>query len=351
MFLDRRSLLQSAAALLVPSAAAIPRSASAKHHRAVERYIQAFTDYFQPLRPDAATEEAHERADEDRYRRDKAFTAAKNELKRLVMAHHGLNGEDGEIRLAAISMDIGDVTVVVGPEAHDGCDNPPFGCDNVLLVPRTDAVRARLDAIKTFDPHGYESEEEEERLSLPGDPRNEEPGFDPARMPANEPMPVKVERCDYGDGDDRYTQIIRTWTPQGAYDCRRCMLCKFGGLTIDQLGKSPMCFVDVWPDDAELVLYGPTPPDKEPQYSNDLVVETHWDFATGGIFPKPARLEVLVLTRRAWEADPRSKDDEWAISEGPRGTRGKLVVAARKVIGPLPWILEEPAQVEPAVTA
>ena len=352
MFLDRRSLLQSAAALLVPPAAARPRSASAKHHRAVERHIEAFTAFYgSPFRPDAATEEAHARADQERRRLSEAFDAAQDELRRLVMAQHGMDSENEHTELAGLSVDVGDFTVAIGPDVDSADGGAPFGHDTLVLIPRTDEARARLNAIKTFDPWEYESEQEEERLMLRGDPRNEEPGFDPARMPTGEPVPVIVVRCEYGEGENRYTQISRTWTPEGAYDCKRCKMCVFAGLTIDQLGENPTCRVEVWPDDAELVLYGPTPPAKEQEYSNGLLVDTALDWTVGGVFPKPAQLQVVAMSRAAWEADPRSKDGEWTLAEGPRATRGKLVVAARKVIGPLPWILEEPAQVEPAATA
>jgi hypothetical protein len=346
MFLDRRSLLQSAAALLVPSTAATALKASAVNpelEQAVERYIEAFAAFYgKPYRPDAATKEAHDRAENDRDCRKNAFESARDELMRLAMAHHGMDSEKESTDFPALSVDVGEITAAVGADIDPYNDTSPLGRDTLFLIPRTDAARARLAAIKTFDPWAFENEEEAERLGLRGNPRNEGLGFDPARMPADEPVPVKVDRCDYGDGEERYTAINRTWTPDGAMACNRCKLCVFDGLTIDRLGKSPSCQVEVWPDDAELVLYGPTPPAKDEQYPNDLMVDTSWDWSERDVIgTKPARLEVLVMSRTAWEADPRSKDDEWMIAEGRRGTRGNLVAVARKLTGPQPRILEQ----------
>ena len=92
MFLDRRSLLQSAAALLVPSTAATAVMASAvnpEFERAVETYFRTFTAFYgKPYQPDDDSREAHERADDELEKRKDAAEAARDTLIDHVSRHH-----------------------------------------------------------------------------------------------------------------------------------------------------------------------------------------------------------------------------------------------------------------------
>lgn len=351
MFLDRRSLLQSAAALLVPPVATIPRSASVKHQRALDRYIETFTAYFVPYRPDAPTEEAHDRADEDRARRDKAWQAARNELERLVREHHGMDGDD-EIRLSALSLDVGDITVVVGPDVDDGHDDAPFGSDRITLTGRTAEARARLDAIKTFDPHGYENDEERERLSVKCEPSPPLPIVDMSRMAEGLPVPLTATITrDWSS--DWLLNVRRTWKPADAVACERCSYCPYKSIPLDASSEKPVaCQVTVDADEVERVLYGPHP---EMAYDGDdwegVLSDTHsWQTENWDVHER----RTILMTRAGWEAADISKDARW---NGLPTECGTMVIAFCNSTGPIPahlWKLwgdvprEEPAQVEPS---
>ena len=127
MFLDRRTLLQSAAALLAPPAAICAQLRTPENpqlERAVERYFATFKAYFgKPYRPDDNTEEAHDRADRDVEHRKEVWEAARSELMRLVMAHHGHDAETWCCDLPALTVDVGELTVVVAPHTDPDSDS------------------------------------------------------------------------------------------------------------------------------------------------------------------------------------------------------------------------------------
>jgi hypothetical protein len=334
MFLDRRSLLQSAAALLVPSTAGMSRPT--RHlpelERAIERYLQTFRAYYQPYRPDAATEEAHDRADDKLEKRKEAFETARYELMGLVMEQHGMNPETENTDLAALSSDTSEFTVVVGPEIDPDCDGHPLGRDGLTLVPRTPAARSRLDAIPIHDPHDFESEAEEERLTYE---RNPYPtGFDPSRCPSDEPVPTEVRIY----GNESSSSVIRHWTAQGAFDCHRCELCVFANRTVEELAalRDRSCSVDVPTGRVDDVLYGPTPEPREygltdvPGVISDSWFNVPKDY-------KIERLRTVVMTRAAWDHLGLAKDPTWEHEKFGRN----VVTAFHNEHGPAPRILEQ----------
>jgi hypothetical protein len=351
--ITRRSLVQSAAALLVPSTAATAVMASTVNpelERAVETYFRTFRAFYgKPYLPDDDSPEAHERADDELEKRKDAFEAARDALIDHVKRHHRLDPDNDCVPLATVTLDVGELTLAVTPRQELDCEpcGTPLGIETLALIPRTAAMRARLNALPTFDPYEFDSEEDAERLGLKHEPYP--PEFDLSRMPADEPIPTSVSIS--GPYESGNVTIYRHWKAEDAWACQRCDLCPFIGSPVEDLGREPVCAVTVKQEDADRVLHGPTPPDKEVKPPGGLMVDTWFEWDERGVVgEKTSRLDVLVMTRAAWEADPRSKRPEWAIAEGPRGTRGKLVVVGRKLTGPQPRILAA-AQVAAESTA
>ncbi len=344
MFLDRRSLLQSAAALLVPPMAAIPpwgKTENRQLESAVDRYFDAFKAYFgKPYRPDDNTEDAHDRCTEDVEKRKDVWEVARKELMRLVMAHHGLDGEKEASPLAALTVDVGELTVVVGPHTEPDSDSDPYGWDTLVFVPRTAAMRAKLNAIRTFNPTEWASKEDEERLGYKEHEPPPVPEVDLSRMPAGEPMPLTaaLSKSCYGSASGE-TTITRTWTPEGALACRRCLGCTFWQHSLEDLkGARIACEVTVDDEDVERVLYSPTPKDTDNDHHGDVMISTLWNSNING----PGIIELITTSKAEWEAGgyADSERGRWHISDRDRGTRGNMVVALRYRPGPIPMVIE-----------
>ena len=79
-------------------------------------------------------------------------------------------------------------------------------------------MRAKLDAIKTFDPTTWASDEDEERLGLKSEPL---PGLMP-HFPADEPVPLTVKHF----GRETVT-LVRTWSAQARTTASSCETCPF----------------------------------------------------------------------------------------------------------------------------
>ncbi len=358
MFLDRRSLLQSAAGLLVPSTATIPtlrKPASRQLTRAVELYFSTFTAYYgKPFRPDDNSVDAHDRADKDLDTRRNAFDDARRELRRLVMAHHGIDEDSADCcaPLRGCSVDVGDVTVLLAVDTDPQCEGGPLGNHTLAVIPRTPAGRARIDALPTLDPVEYASKEEEKRLQIPMDEPPPAPPVDLSRMPADEPIPLTAKLWKSSSPPDNgETEIIRTWTAEGAMNCKRCECCAFVGHTLESIaeemrkGKVARCNITVKDEDVEKVLYGRTPLSR-PEYRGDgILMSTEWQ--TG----EPNEWEdIVVATPEAWAKNWRAKYPSWQTY-----TQDGTLMAVKVWTGPIPWIINpdlelEPAQVEPAAT-
>ncbi len=345
MFLDRRALLQSAAALIVPPAAAIPpwgKTENREHAAAVERYFATFTAFYgRPYRPDDNTWDAHHRANSNLQERKEAFESARDELIVLVMEAHGFDRENQDAPMRALTLDIGELTLAVAPHQELDMDPPgaPLGLETLALIPRTAAMRARLDALPTLDPHEWESEEEEERLGIPDD-RPPQPAVDLSRMPAGEPVPLAATRYKptYGP-DNGMVEITRKWTPRDAIACKRCIACPFWDETVESLRPNDRgevgCKITVRDEDVEQVLYGATPPHPGRTYSDSVVIVCDWGSNIGD---EPGIIDVMVTTRQDWETGDYDKED-WSMSKGDWGTGGDLVAAIRYMKGPVPCIL------------
>ena len=347
--IDRRTLLQNAMSLV--AAPALPAALATTAHpgklatpeleRTVDRYFETFRAFYgTPFRPDDNTHDAHDRANKEVEKRQKTFEAAKSELIRLVMKAHGLDYENQDAPVRGLTVDVGGLTLVVSPH-QDRNDEPssPLGGEVLTLVPRTEAMRAKLDALPTLDPTEFASEEEAERLGLPPYKPIPVPTVDLSRMPAGEPVPLTVQLCKSASSPG-VTEITRTWSPEGAIACKRCAGCPFGGRTLDDIegmrngfGRLP-CEITVHDDDVDLVLYGATPAVTPFEHSNDRMVSTEWVTREGY---HPRITEVIVTSRQEWEAT--GGDQDWTVLDHDRGTRGNLVVAMREASGPIPRVL------------
>jgi hypothetical protein len=342
--MDRRSLLKSAGALLVPSTAAtaLATTVNPQLERALNGYLDAFRAYYgKPYQPDDDSEDAHDRADRDVERRRDAFDDARKELSRVVMARYDLAREDDCPGLSALSVDVGDITVVVAADIDSSNDSEPFGREIPALVPRTAAARARLDALPAFNPREYASEEDEERLSVKCY-RPVMPVADLSRMPESEPIPLTAE-ITRAFGPDDSVNITRTWSPDGAYTCHKCNLCIFTGRTLEELAakKERECRVTVPLNRVDDVLYLPAPelPDDGLVEEPGVISDSYWDHTDSewlSIKTNIRRERTVVMTQKAWDRLPLSKDPAW--THEPCG-HNKTVVAFQTEEGPVPKAL------------
>ena len=87
---------------------------------------------------------------------------------------HGLDPENDYSPLGAITLDVGDLTLAVTNRQELDCGpcGPPMGIETLALIPRTAAMRARLDALPTLDPYEWGSDEDAERLGLKREPHS-----------------------------------------------------------------------------------------------------------------------------------------------------------------------------------
>jgi hypothetical protein len=170
MFLDRRALLQSAAALLAPPAATLRHLGKTENREletALERYLQSMEVLYRLRRsPDGQTLEqafaACRKAGDER----SECIDAKGALGLAIIRANGIDPDSYEYGFAPLTARTDDAILIVhghnSPEiAGNMADLGLFDGASFAIVPLSSAMRTRLESLPKFDPC-YDARDEEE---------------------------------------------------------------------------------------------------------------------------------------------------------------------------------------------
>ena len=174
MFLDRRSLMKSAAALLAPPAATLrhlgkpenPQTTELK--TALERYLRSMEVNYrlrESLRdlPDEGVMPAIEMQTDERIE----CLRAKDALGAAIVRANGIDPESYEYSFIPLMARTADALLIVhGHNAPENCGNMPdlglYDGITFAIVPHSSAMRTRLESLPKFDPCYDPRDEEDE---------------------------------------------------------------------------------------------------------------------------------------------------------------------------------------------
>jgi hypothetical protein len=189
--MNRRSLLQSAAALMVPCAKpsslpAMPALGTKPIHSAAD-FRKAFAAHLDAQRtfhgahdapPRKSTRETWDAYHATRRGLDNARCQARRRLLDMTLENHGYEGDtDGTMR-AAVHIDLGDIMFVAGADPAEELEEYPPTI--LTIVPRSPEMCKLMAELPTTSDRD-EDNEDDEPWSL---------DFDMTRFPADEPVPA-----------------------------------------------------------------------------------------------------------------------------------------------------------------